>query len=666
MRYRTASLMAMGIVSVVTSFSLVSASAETAVTSRSGRITAMNCAGDYLPIRTNLVVPLKGWGSQRSLADVQRPRFVQEGGKTTWSGNIPMGAEQRYRFEQTLEETGGTMTLVLSVTAEADIATEGVYFWVDMPIRLFAGGECRLSDGEAPRSTVLPVEKPAQRHFARGKANRLVIAAPQDRARLELTLDRPLPVTVQDTREWGGGDYSAFIQLAASLKAGETAAATITMTLAGTPDNRPAQLAVDPNNVRYRFDGFGGNYCFGIESPVTQYTLEHLNVAWARTELSLALWEPENDNDTPHAVNWKAFQDRDTPDSRLRREWLLMKQIQDKGIPYVISAWRMPGWLTEPTGQRPESRTRRLRPEMWPEMLEAVGSYLVYAKEHYGVEPDLFSFNEANIGVDLLLSAEEHREMNKRLGAHLKGLGLKTKMLLGDTGSARGTHVYCLPTANDPEAMQYVGAIAFHSWGGASPEEYQAWADLADRLELPLLDTELGVDAGAYRDRSYDSFFYAMREVEMYQDVILHARVRGTQQWEFTNDYSIVHETRDAAGKSLIEPTARFHFVKQFCNLTPKGSDVLATTSDHPKVLLTAFRGKGGTFTLHVSNLGAGRMAKVTGLPADVRRLRAVRTSQSEGFQELSPLEPRQGVLELELAPQSLLTLTTMQQDGRD
>ncbi len=56
-------------------------------------------------------------------------------------------------------------------------------------------------------------------------------------------------------------------------------------------------------------------------------------------------------------------------------------------------------------------------------MLEAVGSYLVYAKEHYGVEPDLFSFNEANIGVDLLLSAEEHREMNSRLGRPFEGTG---------------------------------------------------------------------------------------------------------------------------------------------------------------------------------------------------------------------------------------------------
>ncbi len=432
------------------------------------------------------------------------------------------------------------------------------------------------------------------------------------------------------------------------------------MKLIGTADTTPAHLTLDANRVRYRFDGFGGNYCFGIESPVTQYTLDHLKVAWARTEMSLALWEPENDNDSPDVVNGEAFKRRDAPDSRLRREWLLMKQLQDKGIPYVISAWRMPQWLTEPAGRRIDSGSRRLRPEMWPEMLEAVGSYLVYAKEHYGVEPGLFSFNEANIGVDLLLSPEEHRQMIKRLGAHLKKLGLKTRMLLGDTGSARGTHTFCLPAANDPEAMQYVGAVAFHSWGGASPADYQAWSDLADRLKLPLLDTELGVDAAAWRDRSYDSFFYATREVQMYQDVILHARVRGTQQWEFTNDYSIVHETKDAAGKSVIEPTARFHFVKQFCNLTPQGSDVLATASDRPTVSLTAFRGKDGVVTLHVASLGAGRKATITGLPADVRSLRAIRTSQTEGFQELAAVQPRGGVLELDLAPQSLLTLTTM------
>jgi len=100
--------------------------------------------------------------------------------------------------------------------------------------------------------------------------------------------------------------------------------------------------------------------------------------------------------------------------------------------------------------------------------------------------------------------------------------------------------------------------------------------------------------------------------------------------------------------------------VKQFCNLTPRASDVLTTASDQPKVLVTAFLGQDGVLTLHVANLGAGRKATIAGIPADVSSLRAVRTSQTEGFQELAAVQPRSGVLELDLAPQSLLTLTTM------
>ena len=99
------------------------------------------------------------------------------------------------------------------VTAEAEIETEGVYFWLDIPPRSFAGRNCHLLAGEMPQDAVLPVEKPGQRHFARGTADRLVFRAPNDRARPELKLDRPLPVTVQGNREFGGGTYSAFFRL---------------------------------------------------------------------------------------------------------------------------------------------------------------------------------------------------------------------------------------------------------------------------------------------------------------------------------------------------------------------------------------------------------------------------------------------------------------------
>ena len=257
------------------------ANAQTAVTSRSGRITAMNCAGDFLPIQTNLVIPLKGWNAEHSLLDVRGLRVVREGDKTTWSGIVPLAPGKAYRFEEMLHDAGSTLTLKVRVTAEADIETEGVFFWLDVPITVFAGGDCRFSDGPSPRSVVFPLEKPAQRHFAHGTPGQLVLAAPKDRFRLELTLDPTLPVTVQDTREWGGDTYSAFFRLAPPLKTGETTAAKITMKLVGTPDTAPAHLTLDAKGGRSPFDGFGGNYCFAIESPATQYTLDHLKVAWA-------------------------------------------------------------------------------------------------------------------------------------------------------------------------------------------------------------------------------------------------------------------------------------------------------------------------------------------------------------------------------------------------
>ena len=190
-------------------------------------------------------------------------------------------------------------------------------------------------------------------------------------------------------------------------------------------------------------------------------------------------------------------------------------------------------------------RPRRIAPDKWPELLESIGSYLQYAKRQYGVEPDLFSFNEANIGVDVLLTAEEHRDAIKRIGAHFERLGLRTKMLLADATGPRGTVRYALPAAADPAAVRYCGAVGFHSWGGGSPSDYAAWGDLAKRLGLPLLVTELGVDAAAWRNRAYDTYAYAVREMQMYQELLLYARPQGTMQWEFTSDYGIVDEPQD-------------------------------------------------------------------------------------------------------------------------
>jgi hypothetical protein len=400
-------------------------------------------------------------------------------------------------------------------------------------------------------------------------------------------------------------------------------------------DASPARLRLDPADHRYKLQGFGGNYCFGIESPVTQYTLKNLRVAWARTEMSLVRWAPEND----------------VPDSRLGHEFELMRQLQQMKIPYVSSIWQLPErFYTDPAEEPHRRERRKVAAEKWPEIVQAIGSYLSYAKEQYGAEPDLFSFNEANIGIDVLLTAEEHRDTIKRIGAHLVERGLKTRMLLADAAGPRGTHRYALPAARDPEAMRYLGAVGFHSWGGGTPKHYRDWAELAESLELPLLVTEMGVDAQAYKGKKYDSYEYGLREVRMYQELLLHARPQATIQWEFTADYGIVMDD--------LEPTPRFWLVKHFSDLTPANADALGTRSNHPHVLFTAFRA-GGVYTLHIANTGAARDVTIDGLPRDISVLRAIVTCEPEQFKESPPVCAEGGTVRVAVPARSLVTLTT-------
>ena len=69
----------------------------------------------------------------------------------------------------------------------------------------------------------------------------------------------------------------------------------------------------------------------------------------------------------------------------------------------------------------------RYAADFWPRYPDAfkLAGRCHHAKQNYGAEPDLFSFNEANIGVYVLFTPEEHKEALKSIGAHLKKLGLK-------------------------------------------------------------------------------------------------------------------------------------------------------------------------------------------------------------------------------------------------
>jgi hypothetical protein len=350
------------------------------------------------------------------------------------------------------------------------------------------------------------------------------------------------------------------------------------------------------------------------------------------------------------AQAWDAH--RDNPGSEIKTDLSTMRRVQDMGVPYVISVWWLPERLYADPHEKPRSAHFRLiHPDRWDDLLDVLGSYLLYARREYGVEPDLFSFNEANIGIYVGQTPESHVQFIKRIGAHFRKLGLKTKMLLGDATGPRDTHKFVLEAAADPDALQYVGAVGFHSWGGGTPEQYAAWGDAAQWLGLPLLVTELGVDAAAYNARAYDSYHYGLREARMTLELLNYARPQGTQFWQFTNDYGLA---RMNEGKA--EPTARFWIMKHFTDLTPMKSEALGVTSDSPWVLAASFR-KGATHTLHILNLGAARTVSIEGIPASAS-WQITETTEAAQFVQRPANTSTGAPLAIELPSRSIVTLT--------
>ena len=364
------------------------AQGEVAVVDGKGQIAALSVEGETLDVQVSYRIPLKGWGKLPGPWDAKGVKVTRDGEKISLRGRVELEPGKSYAVEQTIDDREDVVTVRLTFTAQAEVETEGVYLWIDVPIDRFAGGACELRQGDRiANASAFPLKQPAQRHFLRGNADGIKMCSPKQDAKLDITFDRAIHGTVQDTREWKGTKYSAFFRLAPALKRGQSTSLAVTIRPSVRADTSPANLALDATSVRYRLDGFGGNYCFGIESPITQYTLKNLDIAWARTEMTPYEWEPENDNDSPSDTDWKYLSKHDKPDSNLRREFLLAKQIQDMGVPYVISIWALPKWLYENPPDRVRQSKRRIHPDKWDELLECLGSYLVYAKREYGVEP---------------------------------------------------------------------------------------------------------------------------------------------------------------------------------------------------------------------------------------------------------------------------------------
>ena len=581
--------------------------------------------------------------------------------ESRWTGLISLENGGRVRYDQRVQPLPDGAAISLTVTADSDFPTAGFFYYLQLPVRLFSEAQVELARGT---SAAVRVEAPST--FQSDKDPRLLSVPAADRVRihsaaekfqLTLALEDPRALVFQDDRAWATPTYSLMIPFFRGpvARPGESARLRFTIRLSGEPDREPVEVALGGPAAAPAFEGFGGNFVYGLGTPVATSLIARLDPVRARIEMPLYEWEPENDNAAPGETDWARLEARDVPGSTLRRRFELAQLLARRGVPLTISVWDLPEWMYEGAPRGRWASRRTVSAEMWPEVLESAGSYLLYLKKKYGVEPELFSFNEPEMGVRVLFTAEQHRDMILRFGERFARLGLKTRLLLADVAGPRATESYGVYAVSDPACARKIGAMAFHSWGGATPAEYAAWPAMARRFGLPLDVTELGWDAASWRTpEDLKSPYYVIQEARLVLEVLAHARPRSALLWEYSDDYPLL---MPGAGGAL-EATDRLRFLEQLIRLTPKPAQPLQAASSRLDIPVAAFRGGKTAVVAHLVNTGASRPAVLRGVPAGVTELKVVAIAAAGGAPVESRVPVKAGRAEVELPAWSLVSLT--------
>jgi hypothetical protein len=569
------------------------------------------------------------------------------GGRGRGRGGAPAtGASYRAAYK---DVAPGTVEAEIQITSRTNAPMDGVFFGVALPGADYAGGSAHLIasvSGMETSVSLADTESSGTNLYLRLAGTGLRVVAP--RRQIELSFPALKALVIRDVRNRGSSDIEVSFPLSlGDLTNGQNVRAAFTIKATGEVDKSPARLVVDPSQPGRKYDGMGGN--FRIQSPADaaqiQYNLDHLRVAWGRVAMPLDRWQPNEDADPVEAAM------TGTLNTSVREAMEMAQKLARKNIPTIISIWSAPSWALAAGGGARMGRAR-INPEQWDKVCKSIGSYLEYLKQNSGAEPVLFSFNESDMGINVLQSPQEHADAIKRLGAFFVSRGLKTRMLLGDTGNPAGDKFVDVALA-DPDAAKYIGAVSFHSWNSGTTAQYTHFSQAARQLNVPLLVAEGGLDPSAHQYRAiFLEPWFCLNEIAQYVEICRVAQPLSILHWQLTADYSIL--TGGNGGRPL-QPAQRFWDIKQL-GMTAPDSMAVPITCDNPKVISCAFADHGAC-VVHLVNNGAARTATVSGLPAGIKEMRVLVTDSGRGMQETGRVPVVQGTVELPLDGMSFTSL---------
>lgn len=417
-----------------------------------------------------------------------------------------------------------------------------------------------------------------------------------------------------------------------------------------TPTAAEVTIAVDASRTRQTIeDAGGGNFIhtFGQVTtgldPIGRFNFEGIQPRHVRLRMALEGWEPQNDDASPDRATAGGFRD----DGFNHGAFLLAQEAAARSVEITASIWDVPAWMVTNPGSE---RNRKIPPELYPELAESMGEWLLTARDVYGAEVAFVSFNEADIGVNVSLPSAEHAALVAEVGSKLAARGLRTRWLLGDCANMAGCVSYARPIWESPAARPYLGVFAFHTWDSSAPDSaLAALSEFGRSTGLPIRGTEGGWDAQLWqRPDQFPTWTNALRLATVYVRALKLTGASTLQYWQMLGrDYML---NDGASGYPA------FQMLRQMQQQMPAGSQVVDTSGDRGLLYSLGVR-DGGDFALYLVNGGtADQPVTVAGLPGGVYR--QVRSSAAGSEQELAPVSGG-GTVGLTLPKESVTLLTT-------
>jgi len=631
-----------------------------------GNLAGIRVEGQLMEFESSLRLVGKDWaGYTMTAKERQHPQYYREGNRQTVTTGFGGSYGFRSRrgpdivFKQVVEDVEkGEVSIKINTSVNVDTVIQGIYYCIDLPSRYYSDGNLQFINASLSgksKLNIADVSEGSNRNPFKISARGLT--ASSDDRQLTVSFNSKEKVFVRKE----SGNTQVYIELmGAKLKKGKVTEKKIAIIAKGKIDNSLVEIELDVKNPGRKFEGLGGN--FRLQNPQTdpaviQYCLDNLRVAWGRVEMPWNFWHPEED------VNPIESAEAGNLNPRVKAAMEMARRLAAKGMPVIISDWSPPSWAVVGDSRnafRPQLgglRGLQLDPGKSEKIYQSIGDYIEYMKNNFGVEAEMFSFNESDLGIYVRHTGEEHAEFIKGLGAHLASRGLATKLLLGDNSDAT-TFDFIIPAMNDLETHKYIGAISFHSWRGCTDEILNKWAGAAKKMNLPLLIGEGSTDAAAW---NYPEIFseqsFALYEINLYTRICAICQPLSILQWQLTADYSVLIGNGVFGTEGSLKPTQRFWNLKQLAS-TPEDPFSIPFKCNKEGVNCAAFGNIArGEYAIHIVNNGAECKGVIKGIPSSVSEFDVYVTDSDKGMEKVAVAKVREGIAELILHPAAFVTL---------